>query len=77
MTILMFKFVTYIVNITLVISRCYRLPQWLSSKESPAMHEVQEMQIVGGRENPMEKGVATHSSTLAWKIPWMEVPGRL
>ena len=30
-----------------------------------------------GREDPPEKEMATHSSTLAWKIPWMEEPGRL
>ena len=30
-----------------------------------------------GREDPLEKEMATHSSTLAWKIPWMEKPGRL
>ena len=30
-----------------------------------------------GREGPLEKEMATHSSTLAWKIPWMEKPGRL
>ena len=30
-----------------------------------------------GWEDPLEKGMATHSSTLAWKIPWMEKPGRL
>jgi len=30
-----------------------------------------------GREDPLEKEMATHSSTLAWKIPWMEEPGRL
>ena len=30
-----------------------------------------------GREDLLEKEVATHSSTLAWKIPWMEEPGRL
>jgi len=28
-------------------------------------------------ENPLEKEMATHSSTLAWTIPWMEEPGRL
>ena len=28
------------------------------------------------REDPLEKAMATHSSTLAWKIPWMEEPGR-
>ena len=30
-----------------------------------------------GREDPLEKEMATHSSTLAWKIPWMEEHGRL
>ena len=30
-----------------------------------------------GREGPLEKAMAPHSSTLAWKIPWMEEPGRL
>ena len=30
-----------------------------------------------GREDPLEKAMATHSSTLAWKIPWTEEPGRL
>ena len=30
-----------------------------------------------GREDPLEKGMATHSSSLAWKIPWTEEPGRL
>ena len=28
-------------------------------------------------EDPLEKEMATHSSTLAWKIPWIEEPGRL
>ena len=30
-----------------------------------------------GWEDPLEEGMATHSSTLAWKIPWAEEPGRL
>ena len=30
-----------------------------------------------GWEDPLEKEMATHSSILAWKIPWMEEPGRL
>ena len=30
-----------------------------------------------GREGPLEKEMAAHSSTLAWKIPWTEEPGRL
>ena len=34
------------------------------------------VQSLGG-EDPLEKEMATHSSILAWKIPWMEEPGRL
>ena len=30
-----------------------------------------------GWEDPLEKGMATHSSILAWRIPWAEEPGRL
>ena len=30
-----------------------------------------------GQEDPLAKEMATHSSTLAWKIPWMEKPGGL
>ena len=30
-----------------------------------------------GGEDPLEKAMATHSSTLAWKIPWTEEPGKL
>jgi len=30
-----------------------------------------------GREDPLEKEMAVHSSTIAWKIPWTEKPGRL
>ena len=30
-----------------------------------------------GREDPLEKEMATHSSVLAWEIPWTEEPGRL
>ena len=33
--------------------------------------------IPGGREDPLEKGMATHSSILAWRIPWTEGPGGL
>ena len=41
----------------------------------PAMWETQVQFL--GQENPLEKEVATHSSTLAWKILWMEEPGRV
>ena len=44
----------------------------------PAMQESQEMQLPSlGWEDPLEEGMATHSSILAWRIPWTEEPGRL
>ena len=44
-------------------------------KNLPAVQETQVQSL--GWENPLEKGRATHSITLAWKIPWTEEPGRL
>ena len=43
-------------------------------KRLPAMRETWVRSL--GREDPLEKEMATHSSTLAWKIPWTEEPGR-
>ena len=36
-----------------------------------------DLGLIPGLGNPLEKEMATHSSTLAWKIPWTEEPGRL
>ena len=44
-------------------------------KNPPAMQETQVRSL--GREDPLEKGMATHSSILAWRIPCTEEPGRL
>ena len=44
-------------------------------KRLPAMQETRVRFL--GQEDPLEKEIATHSSTLAWKIPRMEKPGRL
>ena len=41
----------------------------------PAMSETWVQSL--GRKDPLEKEMATHSSTFAWKIPWTEEPGRL
>ena len=41
----------------------------------PAMQETQVQSW--GRKDPLEKGMATHSSFLAWRIPWTEEPGGL
>ena len=40
-----------------------------------AMQETQVQTL--GQEDPLEEGKATHSSTLAWRIPWTEEPGGL
>ena len=44
-------------------------------KNLPAMQETRVQSL--GWEYPLEKEMATHSSILAWKIPWTEEPGRL
>ena len=44
-------------------------------KRLPAMRETQVRSL--GREDALEKETATHLTILAWKIPWMEEPGRL
>ena len=44
----------------------------------PAMQATQETWVQSlGREDPLEDGMATHSSILAWRIPWTEEPGGL
>ena len=51
----------------------YQLAQMV--KNLPAMQETQVWPL--GREDPLEKGMATHSTILAWRIPWTEEPGVL
>jgi len=46
-----------------------------TEKNLPAMQETRVQSL--GREDPLEKGIATHSSIIAWRIPWTEEPGRL
>ena len=47
-------------------------------KNLPEVQETQEMQVQSlGQKNPLEEGMATHSTILAWRIPWTEEPGRL
>ena len=53
---------------------------WLSGKESAFQYwqEMQETQVRSlGQEDPLEAEIATHSSILAWKIPWTEEAVRL
>ena len=52
------------------------MAQWL--KNMPTMQETQEIQFLAlGWEDPLEEEMATHSSILAWRIPWTEEPCRL
>ena len=44
-------------------------------KHLPAMRESRVLSL--GRQDPLEKEMASHSSTFAWKIPWTEEPGKL
>ena len=59
---------------------CVTVLSWASLlaqmvRNLPAMQKTQVQSL--GREDPMEKGMVTHSSILAWRIPWTEEPSRL
>ena len=71
---------SFIVSITLyTIIRSF--PGGQTVKHLPAMQETQVQPLHRedslGQEDPLEKGMATQSSILAWRIPWTEEPGRL
>ena len=51
------------------------LPQWLSGKESACI--AGDMGLIPGPDDPLEEGMATHSSILAWRLPWPEELGGL
>ena len=53
----------------------YDLPQ--SSLVAQRLKRLPPMRETLGREDPLEKEMATHSSILAWRIPWTEEPGGL
>ena len=58
--------ILYTLRLSLVVQRVKRLPEmWEIRVQSP------------DQEDPLEKEMASHSSTLGWKIPWMEEPGKL
>ena len=50
------------------------LSRWLSGKESTC-DAGDPICSIPGLEDPLEEGMATHSSILAWEIPWTEEPG--
>ena len=53
------------------------LPRRLAIKNPPALQETQETQVVSGSGRLLEVEMATHSSILAWRIPWTEEPDGL
>ena len=63
----------YTDDITLMAEKASLVAQMV--KRLPAMWETWVQSL--GWEDPLEKEMATHSSTLAWKIPWVEGPGGL
>ena len=60
-------------EILLIISRAFLVA--LLVKNPPAMQESQVQSL--GRVDPLEKEMTIHSNILAWRIPWIEEPGRL
>ena len=70
-----------ITNLEIYNSRLHLpVPEWFSGKKNPpAIKKTQEKPWVRslGREDPLEENMATHSSILAWRIPWTEEPGGL
>ena len=64
----------YLRNLVLLIV----LSSGASGKELPCQYRRQEMRVRSlGQEDPLEEGIATHSSILAWRIPQTEEPGGL
>ena len=63
------------VVLLLIVEGSPTLPKWLGGKDS-ACNAGDRVQPLGW-EHLLEEGMATHSSILAWRIPWTEKPGRL
>ena len=67
------KFISKLFKLTAILIGAFLMAQMV--KHLSAMWETW-VQSLGG-EDPLDKEMATHSSTLVWKIPWTEKPGRL
>ena len=82
---ILWKFFSYLTHFVLLRWTCLSsfmvsgLPRWLrGTRIRLPMQDTRETRVWSlGWEVPLEKGMATHSSILAWKIPWTEEPGRL
>ena len=60
-------------NVYLESKQCSGLSRWLCGKESTYnAGDARDSGSIPGQENPLEKEMATHSSILAWEIPWTE-----
>ena len=69
---------TYHESLIKIIPRIMGFSSGSVVKNLPAEQEMQEMCVQFlGRKDSLEKEMVTHSSTLAWKIPWTEEPGSL
>ena len=56
----------------------YQLPSGSAIENPPAIQKSQEMRVRSlGQEDPLEEGMATHSSIVSWRISWTEEPGGL
>ena len=62
-------------DLVVVVVYVWGFPRSSIGKNLPAIQETQVRFL--GWEDPLEKEMATHTSTLAWRIPWTEEPGRL
>ena len=75
------RFVTFHVKLVqLEIARGFLgLPRWGNDREPACQcrRHKRDAGSIPGWEDPLEKGMATHSSILAWRIPWTEEPGGL
>ena len=57
----------------MLLARLLGFPDGLDGKESAC--NAGDSSSLPGQEDPLEEGMATHSSILAWRIPWTEEPG--
>ena len=73
-----FYYFIIIITFIIMISVACRLPRWPSGKESAFnAGDTRHTDSIAGSGIFPGVGMATHSGILAWKIPWMEEPGRL
>ena len=67
------RFISIFISLSISISGASLIAQ--SVKNLPAVQETRVKFL--GQENPLEKEMVSHSSVLAWRIPWTEQPGGL